>query len=139
MAAASIASTIQWVATFSLNLYGAQITDNGFTFMDNESYEQIEIDYDPGEVRSVTMHDGSRILLKKLEEDYDPSNAVQALKRLHEAVDAGQMLTGLVYVRPEKPSFISHLNLVDEPLHSLTIERTRPSREALEKIMKELM
>jgi 2-oxoglutarate ferredoxin oxidoreductase subunit beta len=104
-----------------------------------QSYEQIEIDYEAGEVREVTMHDGSRIILKKLEEDYDPSNAVQALQRLHKAVDEGQMLTGLVYLRPEKPSFITHLNLVDEPLASLPIERTRPSREALEKIMKELM
>src|SRR6184192_425055 len=50
------------------------------------SYDQIEIDYEPGEVREVTMHDGSRILLKKLEEDYDPSDAVQALQRLHKAV-----------------------------------------------------
>jgi 2-oxoglutarate ferredoxin oxidoreductase subunit beta len=104
-----------------------------------QEYEQIDVDYDPGEVREVTMHDGSRILLKKLEEDYDPSNAVQALQRLHKAVDSGQMLTGLVYLRPEKPSFISQLNLVDEPLRNLPIERTRPPKEALDKIMKELM
>lgn len=103
------------------------------------AYEQIEIDYEAGDVREVTMHDGSRIILKKLEEDYDPSNAIQALQRLHKAVDEGQMLTGLVYLRPEKPSFITHLNLVDEPLGSLPIERTRPPREVLDKIMKELM
>jgi hypothetical protein len=30
------------------------------------------------------------------------------------------------------------LNLVNEPLATLPIERTRPSREALEKIMEEL-
>ena len=104
-----------------------------------QSYEQIEIEQDPGTMREVTLHDGSRILLKKLEEDYDPSDAVQALQRLHRAVEGGQMLTGLVYLRPEKKSFISLLNLVDEPLHSLPIERTRPPREALDKIMKELM
>ena len=90
-------------------------------------------------VREVTLHDGSRILLKTLEEDYDPSDAVQALQRSHRAVENGQMLTGLVYLRPEKKSFISLLNLVDEPLQSLPTERTRPPREALDKIMKELM
>ena len=37
----------------------------------------------------MTLHDGSRILLKKLEEDYDPSDAVQALQRLHRAVEGG--------------------------------------------------
>jgi hypothetical protein len=49
------------------------------------------------------------------------------------------MLTGLVYLRPEKKSFISMLNLVEQPLHSLTIEQTRPPKDALDKIMKELM
>ncbi len=103
------------------------------------SYEQIEIDVEPGELREVTLHDGSRILLKKLEEDYDPSNAVNALQRLHRATESGHMLTGLVYLRPEKKSFISLLNLTDDPLYSLPIERLRPSREALNKIMRELM
>jgi 2-oxoglutarate/2-oxoacid ferredoxin oxidoreductase subunit beta len=104
-----------------------------------QSYEQIEVDYAPGEVREVTMHDGSRIILKKLEEDYDPSDTVQALQRLHRANESGQMLTGLVYLRPEKKSFMELLNVVDEPLWSLPLERTRPPREALDKIMKELM
>src|SRR3954453_10310917 len=104
-----------------------------------QEYEQITVDYEPGEVKVVEMHDGSRIILKKLEEDYDPSNAVQALQRLHRANEAGQMLTGLVYLRPEKKSFIEMLNMVDEPLNTLPLERTRPPKEALEKIMQQLM
>jgi 2-oxoglutarate ferredoxin oxidoreductase subunit beta len=103
------------------------------------SYEQIEIEMEPGTVREVTLHDGSRIVLKKIEQDYDPADAVQALQRLHRAVENGQMLTGLVYLRPEKKSFISLLNLVDEPLQSLPLEKTRPPKEALDKIMRELM
>jgi len=103
------------------------------------AYEQIEIDYEPGEVREVTMHDGSRILLKKLEEDYDASNAVQALERLYRAVDNGQMLTGLVYLRPEKKSFISLLNMSEQPLATLPLEKTRPPKSALDQIMRELM
>ena len=104
-----------------------------------QSYEQIEVDYEPGTVREVRMHDGSRILLKKLEEDYDPSDTVQALQRLHRATEQGHMLTGLVYLRPEKQSFIRLLNLVDRPLWSLDEAATRPPREALDKIMRELM
>src|SRR6202140_2271166 len=103
-----------------------------------QSYEQIEVDYAPGEVREVTMHDGSRIVLKKLEEDYDPSDVVQALQRLHRATEAGAMLTGLVYLRPEKKSFIRLLNLGVQPLYSID-ESSRPPREALDKIMRELM
>jgi 2-oxoglutarate ferredoxin oxidoreductase subunit beta len=104
-----------------------------------QSYEQIEIDYEPGEVREVTMHDGSRILLKKVETDYDPSDAGLALQRLNDAHTQGHMLTGLVHLQPQKKSFIDHLNVTDEPLNTLPLERTRPPREALDKIMRDLM
>ena len=104
-----------------------------------QSYEQIEVDYAPGEIKEVEMHDGSRILLKKLEEEYDASNAMQALERLNRAVDNGQMLTGLVYLRPEKKSFLAQLNMTDAPLNTLPMERTRPPKAALEQIMRELM
>jgi len=104
-----------------------------------QSYEQIEIDYEPGTVREVTLHDGSRLLLKKLEEDYDPSNAVQALQRSHKAIEDGAMLTGLIYLRPEKKSFLTLLNMTDKPLWSMTEAETRPPKEALDQIMRELM
>jgi len=103
------------------------------------AYEQIDVEVAPGELREVTLHDGSRILLKRLEEDYDPGNAVQALQRLHRATEAGQMLTGLVYLRPEKKSFITQLNVIDRPLWALGEAETRPPKEALDKIMRELM
>ncbi|HUP62505.1 MAG TPA: 2-oxoacid:ferredoxin oxidoreductase subunit beta [Thermoanaerobaculia bacterium] len=102
-------------------------------------YEQIEIDYEPGTARVVELHDGSRIVLKKLEEDYDPADAVMALQRLHRATAAGQMLTGIVHLRPEKKNFMQMLNVTDQPLNTLPLEKTRPSREALDKIMKDLM
>lgn len=102
-------------------------------------YEQIEVDYDPGEVKEVTMHDGSRVLLRKLEEDYDPSSVMNALGRLHESGEKGQMLTGLVFLRPQKQSFLELLSLVDAPLASLSQEQTRPGPDALAKIMADLM
>jgi 2-oxoglutarate ferredoxin oxidoreductase subunit beta len=102
-------------------------------------YEQIEVDYEPGTVREVQMHDGSRIVLRKLEEDYDPADPVDALQRLHRATHAGQMLTGIVHLRPEKKDFMELLHVVDEPLATLPLERIRPPKEALEKIMRELM
>ena len=102
-------------------------------------YEQIEIDYEPGTVREVEMHDGSKIILRKLEEDYDPSDDVMALQRLHRASRDGQMLTGIVHLRPEKKSFMELLNVVDEPLGTLPLERVRPPKEKLDKIMRDLM
>ena len=102
-------------------------------------YEQIEIDYEPGTVRVVEMHDGSKIVLKKLEEDYDPADAVMALQRLHRATAAGQMLTGIVHLRPEKKNFMELLNVIDQPLATLPLEKVRPPKEALDKIMRDLM
>jgi 2-oxoglutarate ferredoxin oxidoreductase subunit beta len=104
-----------------------------------QSYEQIEVDYEAGTVKEVEMHDGSRVLLKKLEEDYDPSDPLQALTRLYDADSRGELLTGLVHLKPQKKSFIDLLDLGDKPLYSLTEAETRPPREALEKIMRDLM
>ena len=41
-------------------------------------YENIEVDYAPGETREVKMHDGSRVILKKLGEERS-TDAFQAL------------------------------------------------------------
>jgi 2-oxoglutarate ferredoxin oxidoreductase subunit beta len=102
-------------------------------------YDQIEVDYEPGTIKEVEMVDGSRVVFKKLEEDYDPSDPNEAITRLRKAEAEGQILTGLVHLRPEKKSFISLLSLAEKPLALMTQEETRPPREALEKIMKELM
>src|ERR671922_1084163 len=49
------------------------------------AFEDISVEYDPGSTVEVTMHDGSRLRLRKLEEDYDPTNKAESLKRLAEA------------------------------------------------------
>src|SRR6201994_1516298 len=43
---------------------------NEVTFV--PSFEEIDVEYAEGETVDVTMHDGSRLRLRKLEEDYDP-------------------------------------------------------------------
>ena len=69
------------------------LQDVGFV----QSYEQIEIDYEPGTMREVTLHDGSRLLLKKLEEDYDPTDNVNAMQRLPDRAPR-RVATGLIYL-----------------------------------------
>jgi len=101
-------------------------------------FEEIDVEYDPGSTVNVTMHDGSRLRLRKLEEDYDPTDRIQAMTRLTEAHDKGEVLTGLFYVNTKSPSFLDMLNMVDQPLATLPESLTRPSREALEAAMEEL-
>ena len=72
------------------------------------------------------MHDGSKLYLKKLEEGYDPTDKIGALKRLHETARRGEFATGLIYIEPDRDDFLTQLNVVDEPLASLPLERVRP-------------
>src|SRR5947207_423017 len=101
-------------------------------------FEDISVDYEPGSAQEVTMHDGSKLILKKLEEEYDPTDKINALKRLHETARRGEFATGLIYIEPDRDDFLTQLNLVDDPLASLPLSRTRPGPEALEEIMEGL-
>jgi 2-oxoglutarate ferredoxin oxidoreductase subunit beta len=101
-------------------------------------YEQITVDYEPGLTKVVEMHDGSRITLKKLERDYNPSDKAGSLRMIRDSNSKGEFLTGLLYVDPLKPDFTEVLNMHDEALATLEPERIRPPREALEEIMESL-
>ena len=101
-------------------------------------FEEIAVDYDAGSTLDVTMHDGSHLRLRKLEENYDPTSRLNALTRLTEAHERGEVLTGVFYVNPQAPSFLDMLNMTDQPLATLPESVTRPGREALEAAMDEL-
>src|SRR5213082_351745 len=83
------------------------------------AFEEIDVEYDPGTSIEVTMHDGSKLRLRKLEEDYDPTDRIKAITRLHEAHEKGEALTGVFYVNTKAPNFIEMLNMTDEPLATL--------------------
>jgi 2-oxoglutarate ferredoxin oxidoreductase subunit beta len=101
-------------------------------------FDDITVDYDAGTTREVQLHDGSRLYLKKVAEDYDPTDKLAALRLLHETASRGEYATGVLYVEPAKEDFLGLLNLVDEPLASLPIERVRPGRHVLDEVMESL-
>src|SRR6201997_5545469 len=101
-------------------------------------FEDINVEYDAGSTIAVTMHDGSRLHLRKLEEDYDPTDKISAITRLTEAHDKGKVLTGVFYGTPEAPNFIDMLNVVAQPLATLPDSMTRPGKEVLDAAMEEL-
>src|SRR5512146_2884917 len=73
------------------------------------SFEDIDVEYEAGTTVDVSMHDGSRLRMRKIEEDYDPTNKAEALKRLAEAHDKGEVLTGVFYVNPAAATFMELL------------------------------
>ena len=81
------------------------------------------------------MHDGSKLFLKKLEEDYNPLDKLQAMRVLSETRLRGEYATGLIYLEPDRDDFLTQLNLIDEPLAKLGPDTVRPPKAALDKIM----
>ena len=102
------------------------------------TYKEIDVDYEPGQTTEIEMHDGSRVVLKKLGHDYDPTNKAGAIAALLESDRTGHVLTGLLYLEIRQKNFLDLLNLVDEPLASLPEDRVRPNKESLDEIMEEL-
>jgi 2-oxoglutarate ferredoxin oxidoreductase subunit beta len=101
-------------------------------------FEDISIEYDPGTTTAVELHDGSKLYLKKVAADYDPTDKLAAIRLLHETARRGEFATGVLYIEPDKDDFLTLLNLVDEPLATLPLEKLRPGREALEDVMESL-
>jgi 2-oxoglutarate/2-oxoacid ferredoxin oxidoreductase subunit beta len=101
-------------------------------------FDDITVDYDPGTTTEIALHDGSRLLLKKLNSDYNPTNKGEALRVLTEAHDKEEVLTGLFYVDTKRESFIDQLNLVDEPLATLPESKVRPPKAVLDEVMESL-
>ncbi|MBT3392385.1 MAG: 2-oxoacid:ferredoxin oxidoreductase subunit beta [Chloroflexi bacterium] len=96
--------------------------------------EEIMVDYEDGEAKEVTMHDGSRIMLRKVDKDYDPTDRSSILCMLEDANRRQELLTGLIYIDTNQESLFDLYNLPDEPLNRLTPDRIRPSRESLDEI-----
>ncbi|MGA3161176.1 MAG: 2-oxoacid:ferredoxin oxidoreductase subunit beta [Terracidiphilus sp.] len=115
--------------------YDEPINEIGFV----SSFDEIAVDYDSGEVYEVGMHDGSSLRLRKLHENYDPTDKANAVRTLMEAQDNDEILTGVFYINTTKPTFIDLLNVVDEPLGTLPESLTRPTKSAFDALMAALM
>ena len=102
------------------------------------SFDEIEVDYGSGEVLDVEMHDGSQLRLRKLLENYDPTDKAVAVRTLMEAQEKDEVLTGIFYINTQRPTFIDQLNMVEEPLATLPESLTRPPKSALESLMTSL-
>ena len=101
------------------------------------AFEEIDVEYEEGTGVDIELHDGSKMHLSKLEEDFNPTNRIEALKRLAEARENNEVLTGLFYLNANQPSFTDMLNLVDHPLGTLPQETLRPGKAVLDALMDE--
>lgn len=94
----------------------------------------IEPDYAPGEAVEVPQPDGTKLHLRKITPDYDPSDKGLALGFLQAQEDAGEVATGLLYLDPMPEDLHSHLATTREPLNRLDEAVLCPGSTALEAI-----
>jgi 2-oxoglutarate ferredoxin oxidoreductase subunit beta len=103
------------------------------------AFQEIQVDYEPGTVQIVKLHDGPAIKLKKLDRDYDPTNKWRALELLEASGEKQELVTGLLYINESRPTLPALMQLTSTPLASLPEARMRPTREAFDKLIEELM
>ena len=99
-------------------------------------FEDISVEYEEGSATPVKMHDGSTLILRKLEaSSHNATDKLEAMRTLHETTRRGEFATGIIYIQPDATDFLSLLNLVDEPLATLPQAVTRPPKRVLDEIM----
>jgi 2-oxoglutarate/2-oxoacid ferredoxin oxidoreductase subunit beta len=96
---------------------------------------EITVDYEPGTVRDVELEDGSHVLLRKLDVDYDPTDAMAALKTIHDSSARGEFVTGLLYVDTNEHDLCEREHLSRTPLAQLDEEVLRIDRDEWQRLM----
>jgi len=98
---------------------------------------EIKTDYGEGSVKPVTMHDGSVVKLRKVEESYDPSDRHGVLDYLGGVRARGEIATGLLSLQEAGEDMHDFENTVDTPLVSIPFAELCPGSAALEEIQRE--
>jgi len=93
-----------------------------------------EVDIPEGEFQEIELFDGSTLRLETVGTDHDPSDAVSALRAVHEAERAKRHVTGLLYYDPGVPTATDSLSLTEIPLMALPEDLMRPDKESLEQV-----
>jgi 2-oxoglutarate/2-oxoacid ferredoxin oxidoreductase subunit beta len=90
--------------------------------------EEITVDYEPGTVQEIALEDGSRVLLRKVDRDYDATSRIDALSLIHETRRDGEFVTGLLYADTGVPDLNEREKLVQKPLKDLKEDELRIPR-----------
>ena len=97
-------------------------------------HDEITTEYDAGSARRVQLHDGSWVSLRKVTEDYDPTDRDRAYAQIRERQKVGEVLTGLLYISPDSKDMHEQANTVEQPLVQLPYEQLCPGSTELERL-----
>jgi 2-oxoglutarate/2-oxoacid ferredoxin oxidoreductase subunit beta len=96
--------------------------------------DPIVVDYAPGAVQTVEQYDGTTLVLRKINADYDVHDRVAAMSFLQQHAAKGQVVTGVLYLDREAEDLHKHLNTTDIPLNALSERELCPGSAVLDKI-----
>jgi len=96
--------------------------------------EEIKASYDVGEAMPIKLHDGSTIILRKIDKEYDLTSRAVAFKYLRERFNAGEITTGLLYLNESRAEMHELLGNVDTPLSQLALDGLIPGGKELKEL-----
>lgn len=99
---------------------------------------EITAQYNAGETATVTLHDGSTLLLRKTSTDYDPGDRSGAMRYLEDHRSRGEVVTGLLYLEAALPEMHDIFETARQPLSGWAYEELVPGSVALKELQKGL-
>ena len=97
--------------------------------------EEIKTAYEEGSAMPIELHDGSKIVLRKIANDYDPTSRSAAFKYLREHFNAGEITTGLLYFDDSRKEMHDLMGNIDTPLAQYPLDKLIPGKDELKKIL----
>ena len=97
--------------------------------------QEITAQYAQGDAMPITLHDGSRVLLRKLDPTYDPTHRGRAYNYLRDKLAQNEFVTGLIYIDESSPDFHQVNGTTATPINQLPYAKLTPGAKGLEKIL----
>jgi 2-oxoglutarate ferredoxin oxidoreductase subunit beta len=84
----------------------------------------------------VQTHDGSTLLLRKLDKDYDPTHRGKAFEYMRTKLRQGEHVTGLIYLSPNHHPDMQEMQKTSQvPLNQQPYEKLHPGQAGLARIL----
>jgi 2-oxoglutarate ferredoxin oxidoreductase subunit beta len=96
--------------------------------------KEILAQYDEGQALPVSLHDGSQIVLRKVDHDYDPTDRAFVYSFLERHQMAGEIVTGLLYYDDSQQEMHDLSKIVDRPLSSIDYKDLCPGQSVLQNL-----
>ena len=98
-----------------------------------EPKDEITVDYAVGSSVEIPMHDGSRLMLHKLD-GHDPRDSDAAIMAIRTNAAKGEVATGLLYINESQQDMHDILATDARPLNALPMAELCPGSKALDAI-----